>query len=745
MRIALSVKNKLGFIDGSISKPLDSEVNLLIAWVRNNNIVISWLLNSVSKDISASILFANSAEDIWNDLRDRFQQSNGPRIFQLRRDLITLRQDQDPVSVYFTKIKAIWEELNHFRPMCSCGKCSCDGVKNLETYVQTDYTMIFLMGLNDSFAHIRSQVLLLDPIPPISRVFALVVQEERQISVGNQASNIFQNVDRNQMEQFMDMMIQQLSTSVKKDDQHEGEKPQTLSVDSGASRHICSSANAFISLKAVENSRVTLPNSAHVDVKFYGDIKLGDSLVVLDVLYIPEFKFNLLSVSSLIATTQNVISFYCDSFIIQDMAIEKMIGKGRRIDGLYVLDASSIHPGSSINQVGSHVPLGLWGKCIMTATYLVNRVPSPSTQNKSSYELLHQKPVDYAHLRVFGCLAFASTLAAHRDKFMPRARIIDPFPSTVLPTPAPVDTQDPLNNHIPPPIHLNPRSHDLINEQNEPLTQHSENNVLPNMQRDTMDRDAHDDSGITASDSLPLAITRNSSRTSKPPSYIRDYHCDMMMYNSPPSSASSYTLTQSISYDSHSNSYKNLVLNISSHGEPQFYHQAVKLQSWRAAMRDKLDAMHANNTCSVVALPPGKQPIGCRWVYKIKYKSDGSVDRHKARLVAKGYTQREGVEFFETFSPVAKLATVKVFLALAASQNWILAQLDVNNAFLNGDLYEEVYMDLPLGYHPRAQQNPETPRIVCHLHKSIYGLRQASRQWYTKFSQALMDSGFKQS
>ncbi|XP_075473859.1 uncharacterized protein LOC142504903 [Primulina tabacum] len=189
MRIALSVKNKLGFVDGSIPKPSYSEVNLLNAWVRNNNIVISWLLNSVSKDISASILFCRTQQKksgmiLWIV----FNKVMTLESFQLRRDLITLRQDQDPVSVYFTKIKAIWEELNHIRPMCSCGKCNCDGVKNFETYVQMDYTMIFLMGLNDSFTHIRSQVLLLDPLPPISRVFSLVVQEERQRAIGNQSS-----------------------------------------------------------------------------------------------------------------------------------------------------------------------------------------------------------------------------------------------------------------------------------------------------------------------------------------------------------------------------------------------------------------------------------------------------------------------------------------------------------------------------------------------------------------------------
>lgn len=95
------------------------------------------------------------------------------------------------------------------------------------------------------------------------------------------------------------------------------------------------------------------------------------------------------------------------------------------------------------------------------------------------------------------------------------------------------------------------------------------------------------------------------------------------------------------------------MLNVSSQFEPRFFHQAVKFDSWGASMKDELGAMEANNTRSVVPLSSGKQPIGCCWVYKIKYNSDGLVDRHETRLVAKGYTQREGVDFFENFSPVA--------------------------------------------------------------------------------------------
>ena len=195
MLIALSVKNKIGFIDGSITKPEGNDMNLLNSWIRNNNVVISWILNSVSKEISASIIFSDSACEIWLDLKDRFQQRNGPRIFQLRRELMNHMQDQSPVSVYFTKLKIIWEELNNYRPSCSCGKCTCGGVKKLNSHYQMEYIMSFLMGLNDSFTQVRGQLLLMDPLPPINKVFALISQEEHQRKVGVHANSSSMSTD----------------------------------------------------------------------------------------------------------------------------------------------------------------------------------------------------------------------------------------------------------------------------------------------------------------------------------------------------------------------------------------------------------------------------------------------------------------------------------------------------------------------------------------------------------------------
>ena len=161
--------------------------------------------------------------------------------------------------------------------------------------------------------------------------------------------------------------------------------------------------------------------------------------------------------------------------------------------------------------------------------------------------------------------------------------------------------------------------------------------------------------------------------------------------------------------------------------EPTCASQAMKISEWRRAMSDEFDALIQNGTWSLVPPGPSQNVVGCKWVFRIKRSPDGSIARYKARLVAKGFHQRPGLDYKETFSPVVKTTTIRVLLSVAVTRGWSLRQLDVNNAFLQGHLTEDVFMAQPPGF-----VEPTFPSHVCQLKKAIYGLKQAPRAWYNE-------------
>lgn len=166
--------------------------------------------------------------------------------------------------------------------------------------------------------------------------------------------------------------------------------------------------------------------------------------------------------------------------------------------------------------------------------------------------------------------------------------------------------------------------------------------------------------------------------------------------------------------------------------EPLNYDQAPRKKEWRSAMKAELEAVERNRTWTLTELPPGKKTIDLKWVFKLKKDLNGEIVKHKARIVAKGYVQEYGIDFEEIFTPVTRLETVRLILALSAKNGWGVHHLDVKSAFLNGELTEEVYVSQPEGFVQPGQEH-----MVYKLHKALYGLRQAPRAWYSKLSKCL--------
>ncbi|UYV61924.1 hypothetical protein LAZ67_1007079 [Cordylochernes scorpioides] len=160
---------------------------------------------------------------------------------------------------------------------------------------------------------------------------------------------------------------------------------------------------------------------------------------------------------------------------------------------------------------------------------------------------------------------------------------------------------------------------------------------------------------------------------------------------------------------------------------------------WRKAMKEEFDSLIENKTWELVDPPKGQNVIGSKWVFRRKYSSDGSLERYKARLVAKGYSQKYGIDYEETFAPVVRHSTIRTVLALAVEYDLLVHQMDVQSAFLNGDVKEEIYMTQPENF-----ESKKYPRRVCKLKKAIYGLKQAGMTWHAKLDSVLKEMGLEQ-
>ncbi|CAL9009693.1 unnamed protein product [Prunus brigantina] len=684
MVIALTAKNKIGFVDGSIERPSSTKKSDdYTLWDRCDKMVLSWLLNSVDSDLADSVVYAATAREIWQDFEDRFSQGNAPRIFQIQKMIVSHTQGTMSVSLYYTKLKALWDELASYNlsPTCSCG-----GMKTYNEQKDRDHIMQFLMGLNDSYNTVRGQILLMNPLPSVRKAYSLITQEEKQREIGSSTTEHFS-----------------IAAAVRNTKSNNFSQNRSRGHDANGNPLHCGYCDR--DYHTVETCH-----------KLHG--------------YPPGHKLHRGDRNAASSTGGNSGSNRISGRNYGGNSSTRQTPTAHQVDA----NSSSVQQASQLPSTGPSGPMAM-GHTLppIQSTSNLESVLSGLTDEQckqlTAAMVKFSTPSSSDNSTAF---ANAAGLGYGEDDWLGRDvhffehifpyQTHSPTPSSVLPLPQ-TDFPPSSGPAEPPPIPYNPQAC------NQPAPSAPVDPPSPT----SFDFAPVDPPSSTTSDPAPTPLElgsspqpdtttaplRISTRTKHAPAWHHDYHLSHAIVSPGQSSEPTSIPT--------------------GHIEPATYDQAVSDPQWCAAMQAELDALALNNTWSLVPLPTGYKPIGCKWVYRIKYHSDGTIERYKARLVAKGYTQVEGVDYLETFSPTAKLTTLRCLLAIAASRNWFLHQLDVQNAFLHGDLDEEVYMVPPPGLRRQGEN------LVCRLNESLYGLKQASRNWFSKFSTAIQNAGFRQS
>ncbi|KAK3005199.1 hypothetical protein RJ639_016441 [Escallonia herrerae] len=386
-----------------------------------------------------------------------------------------------------------------------------------------------------------------------------------------------------------------------------------------------------------------------------------------------------------------------------------------------------------------NLPRELWAEAMRCACHVINRLP-PWLGIKSPFELLYNVKPDVSHLRVFGSICFVHVSKSDRTKLDPKSkkclfigydlnrkgwRCMDPVTKRCITSRNVVfdevslyySPQKLVTEVVDSDFELTEKGVDSTNRE---LS--SQNVECSTHQDDFRARGSTQNSeGILNSSTLEndnevRCALRRSAREKRHPSYLKDY--EVQVNQSTVSSC--------------------FFLGAVDNSEPSCYEAAKGIPEWEAAMEEETNALLRNDTWELVPKPKDVEPVTCKWVYKVKKKADGTVNRFKARLVARGFSQHYGMDYEETFSPVAKMVTVRTIISLAAYKGWKLWQLDVKNAFLYGELDRAVFMEQPQGFVSK-----QFPHYVCLLKKALYGLKQAPRAWYGKIAQYLTFCGFK--
>ena len=416
------------------------------------------------------------------------------------------------------------------------------------------------------------------------------------------------------------------------------------------------------------------------------------------------------------------------------------------------------------------LPPSFWALAMDAAVYCHNRCPTTSLTGRTPYEAWHGFKPRVAHLRIFGCLAYrhirqplqgklgvkaeacifvgysadsttyrlwdkqAGKVIASRDVYFVEGQLgikawgataESALPASLLqPELASIESEDDEPPALVPSPHalLPPPPGHLQQQQLQPVAAPAPavHQPLPNLAPASAAASAPGPAAVVQRRTLPRELKA-----------LQDVNVPGRL-DPAPSTVAQFALMAINKIES--------AVKASVPSDPPSYKAAMSSAEralWERAMDSEMDSIDEAGTWVLVPAPPGSSVIGCKWVYRMKRGADGSIIKPKARLVAKGYLQRYGVDYEETYAPVARYPSVRAIVALAAQHDWELHQMDVKSAYLNGELEEDIYMQQPEGYVVAGKE-----QLVCKLSKALYGLKQAGRTWHTKIDVVLQRQQF---
>ena len=398
----------------------------------------------------------------------------------------------------------------------------------------------------------------------------------------------------------------------------------------------------------------------------------------------------------------------------------------------------------------SNLPPNMWSEALKTAVYILNRAPSKSVP-KTPFELWNGWKPSLNHVHIWGCQVEVRVYNPHERKLDPRT--VSGFFIGYAEKSKGYRFYCPSHTHKV----VEARNARFLEDYNTNESR-SHKVVIEEVQDSTLSGRGVEPGGHipTMAQQLPIQITTYEGAITDPP--IQNSHEEVVsesviqepqqVVQTAPQSLDQSDLRRSsrvrksaipsdyVVYLQETDYMSGL------NQDPISFSEAMSRtdsEKWSDAMKDELNSMANNQVWDLVELPEGFRAVGCKWVYKTKTDASGNIERYKARLVAKGFLQKEGIDYHDTFSPVSKNDSLRIIMALVAHFYLELHQMDVKTAFLNGELEEEVYMTQPEGFISEKGNN-----LVCKLKKSIYGLKQASRQWYMKFHNIITSFGFEE-